>query len=99
MRALGGGRLGGRQGRRPGIDIPVEVGSGAKVRGQVLAGAIKKMVWIAQELGSNIPGHWVEADSKEAATHNTVRVSNDDFRNNLQRAPDPHQEGGPGPSR
>jgi hypothetical protein len=78
-----------------GVDIPVEVGAGAKVRGQVLAGGLKKMVWVAPEIGSHMPGHWVDADSKEAAAHNTVRVSNEDFRNSLQRAPDPHQEGGP----
>jgi hypothetical protein len=79
-----------------GVDVPVEVGAGAKVRGQVLAGGIKKMVWIAAEIGSHMPGHWVEADSKEASAHNSVRVSNDDFRNNLQMARDPHQEGFPG---
>jgi hypothetical protein len=79
-----------------GVDIPVEVGAGAKVRGQVLAGGLKKMVWIAAEVGSHMPGHWVDADSKEAAAHNIVRVSNDDFRNNMQRAPDPHQEGAGG---
>lgn len=75
-----------------GVEIPVEVGAGAKVRGQVSAGAFKKMVWVAAELGSHMPGHWVDADSKEAAAHNTVRASTDDIRNNL-RAPDPHQEG------
>jgi len=79
-----------------GVDVPVELGAGAKVRGQVLAGGLKKMVWIAPEVGSHFPGHWVDADSKEAAAHNTVRVSNDDFRNNLQMARDPHQEGFPG---
>lgn len=78
-----------------GIDFAIEVGAGAKVRGQVLAGGVKKMVWIPAALGSNIPGHWAEEDSKEASNRNRVDVSNDDFRNNLQRAPDPHQEGGP----
>jgi hypothetical protein len=78
-----------------GVDIPVEVAAGAKVRGQVLAAGQKKMVWIAPEVGSHFPGHWVDADSKEAAAHNTQRVSGDDFRNTLQRAPDPHQEGFP----
>jgi hypothetical protein len=76
-----------------GVDVAVEVGAGAKVRGQVLAGGLKKMVWIAAEVGSHFSGHWVEADSKEAAAHNSESVSGDDFRNNLQRAPDPHQEG------
>ena len=79
-----------------GVDISVEVGAGAQVRGQVQGGGLKKMVWIAPELGSHMPGHWVEADSKEAAAHNTVRVSNDDFRNSMQKANDPHQEGFPG---
>jgi microcystin-dependent protein len=79
-----------------GVDVPVVVGGGAKVRGQVLAGGVKKMVWIAAEVGSHMPGHWVDADSKEASAHNTVRVSNDDFRNNMQMARDPHQEGFPG---
>ena len=78
-----------------GVDVPVEVGAGAKVRGQVLAGGQKKMVWIAAEVGSHMPGHWVDADSKEAAAHNSARISNDDMRNNLMRAPDPHQEGFP----
>ena len=76
-----------------GVDIPVQVGAGAKVRGQVLAGGLKKMVWIAPELGSHFPGRWVDADSKEAAAHNAERISGDDFRNSMQRAPDPHQEG------
>src|SRR4051812_27121720 len=76
-----------------GVDVPVEVGAGAKVRGQVLAGGLKKMVWIAPEVGSHFTGHWVDANSKEAAAHNSQSVSGEDFRNNLQRAPDPHQEG------
>ena len=75
-----------------GVDLPIEVGGGAKVRGQILAGGLKKMVWIAPEPGSHFPGHWVEADSKEASAHNSVRISGDDFRD-MQRAPDPHQEG------
>jgi hypothetical protein len=79
-----------------GVDIPVEVGAGAKVRGQVLAGGLKKMVWIAPEVGSHFPGHWVDADSKEASARNSVRVNDDDLRNNLQMARDPHQEGFPG---
>ena len=76
-----------------GVDIAVEVGSGAKVRGQVLAGGVKKMVWIPGALGSNIPGHWADADSKEASMHNRVNMSTDDFRSNMQNRLDPHQEG------
>jgi len=60
---------------------------------KVLAEGLKKMVWIAAEIGSHMLGHWVDADSKEASALNRVRVSNDDMRSNFQRAPDPHQEG------
>lgn len=77
-----------------GVDIPVEVGASAKIRGQVLAGALKKMIWIAAEIGSHMPGHWVEADSKEASAFNRVHISSDDIRNNIRV--DPHQEGFPG---
>jgi hypothetical protein len=77
-----------------GLDIAVEVGSGG-IRGQILAGGTKKMVWIPAGLGSNIPGHWAEADSKEASRFNRVNISQEDARNNLN-VPDPHQEGFPG---
>jgi len=80
-----------------GVDVPVQLGAGATMRGQVMAGGTKKMVWIAAEIGSHMPGHWVEADSKEAAAHNSNRISGEDFRNSMQRAPDPHQEGFKGP--
>jgi hypothetical protein len=65
-----------------GVDVPVEVGAGAKVRGQVAAGALKKMVWIPKEPGSNIPGHWAAADSAEAKAkaRNVVIHSPDDMR-------------------
>jgi hypothetical protein len=76
-----------------GVDIAVQVGAGAKVRGQVLAAGVKKMVWIPGALGSNIPGHWAEEDSKEASMHNRVNMSSEDFRNNMQNHTDPHQEG------
>ena len=78
-----------------GVDIAVQVGSGAKVRGQVLAGALKKMVWISGALGSNIPGHWAEEDSKEVSMHNRSNLNANDIRNNMQNRLDPHQEGGP----
>jgi hypothetical protein len=56
-----------------GVDVAVEVESGAKVRGQVLSGSSKKWVWISPVVGSNLPGHWAEEGSNEAARHN-VRV-------------------------
>jgi Carboxypeptidase regulatory-like domain len=68
-----------------GVNVAVEVGAGAKVRGQVLAGETKKMVWIAQEPGSHIPGHWAEAGSKEAASHNSQVLSGDEMRDTMNR--------------
>ena len=78
-----------------GLDIAVEIGSGGKIPRQVLAGGTKKMVWIPPALGSHIPGHWADADSKEASAFNRVNMSQEDVRNYL-RVPDPHQEGFPG---
>ena len=56
-----------------GIEVPVEVAPGAKIRGQVMPAATRKMVWIPPIAGSNLPGHWAEEGSNEAAHHN-VRV-------------------------
>ena len=49
-----------------GVDVGVDLGPGARIRGQVAAGARKSMVWIPQVTGSRIPGHWVEEGSAEA---------------------------------
>jgi hypothetical protein len=49
-----------------GVDVNVDVGPGARIRGQVAAAAMKKMVWIPKEPGSNLPGRWVAEDSAEA---------------------------------
>lgn len=51
-----------------GVDIPVEVGASGKIRGRVLPGASKKMVWIMPQPGSHLPGHWAEEGSEEAAS-------------------------------
>lgn len=59
-----------------GFDVAVEVGPGAKVRGQVVATEAVRMVWI-KEPGSNLPGHWVPADSAEAKTHRIVHSGPD----------------------
>ena len=66
-----------------GVDIPVDVGAGATVHGQVEAGGAKKMVWISKEPGSNLPGRWVEEGSVEARTaahHNSHEVSVESLR-------------------
>ena len=81
-----------------GVDIPVQVAAGAKVRGQVLAGAVKKMVWISKEPGSNIPGHWAEegsVEAKRAFKSNAVGASGDGLRRMMENAGDVHQEGFP----
>ena len=49
-----------------GVDLVVDCGPGAKIRGQVASGSLKNMVWIPKELGSNIQGHWAAEDSPEA---------------------------------
>ena len=61
-----------------GVDINVDLGPGARIRGQVTSGALKKMVWLSREPGSNLPGHWAEAESAEAKAalhHNTSAMS------------------------
>jgi len=68
-----------------GVDIKIEVGSGAKVRGQVAAGALKKMVWIPKEPGSHIPGHWAEAGSKEAMRSNSQLLSREELMDTMNR--------------
>jgi len=52
-----------------GASLKLEVARGANLTGQISSGA--KMVWIPPILGSNRPGHWVEADSAEAKASKT----------------------------
>lgn len=68
-----------------GVDFKIEVASGAKVRGQVAAGAMKKMVWVPKEPGSNIPGYWAEEGTVAASRANVVTHSQDDMREALNR--------------
>jgi hypothetical protein len=61
-----------------GVDVNVDLGPGARIRGQVAPVALKNMVWIPKEHGSNIPGRWVEegsAEAKAARHHNAHAVS------------------------
>jgi hypothetical protein len=81
-----------------GYDVKVDVGAGAKISGQVAAGALRKMVWIPKEPGSQIPGHWVDADSPEAkaAFHSNAHgMSGDGLRRWMDGASDVHQDGFP----
>ena len=60
-----------------GVEVDVDLGPGARIRGLVVSGALKNMVWIPKETGSNIPGRWVEAGSVEAMAavhHNTQQM-------------------------
>ena len=56
-----------------GVALKVDVGPNLNITGQVaedskapLSKSGKKMVWIPPQLGSNLPGRWVEEDSAEA---------------------------------
>ena len=69
-----------------GVDVPIQVAGGGKVRGQVSAGALKKMIWIPAEPGSHIPGRWVAADSREPARRSdTQTLSREELANTLNR--------------
>lgn len=65
-----------------GVDIPVEVGPGAQIRGQVLAVAPRRLVWVGPKVGTNMPGHWVDAESSEAVPkHNIQQIKKKDLLN------------------
>ncbi|MFZ1220765.1 MAG: hypothetical protein WAO00_15835 [Chthoniobacterales bacterium] len=80
-----------------GVALKVDVGSGLNITGQVAAedkSAVnkngKKMVWIPQAMGSNIPGHWVEEDSAEAKINKTrTTLSNDNLKKMQENAYNP----------
>jgi hypothetical protein len=66
-----------------GYDIKVDLEAGARVRGQVAAGALKNMIWIPREPGSNIPGRWVQEGSPEARAavhHNALQWSPEEMK-------------------
>ena len=62
-----------------GVDLKIEVGAGAKIRGQVTAGGLKRMVWIPKEPGSNIPGHWAEEGTEAGPRSNSQIHSQEDM--------------------
>ena len=70
-----------------GFELRVD-GAGSSIRGKVAADALRKMVWIAKEPGSNIPGRWVDADSPEAKAavkSNSQLVDRHEMRNAMDR--------------
>jgi hypothetical protein len=70
-----------------GYDVNVDLGPSARIRGQVAAAASKNMVWIPQETGSHVPGHWVEEGSAEAkaALHHHVQLMSTEEVRGMQR--------------
>jgi len=79
-----------------GFELRVD-GAGSKIRGKVAADALQKMVWIAKEPGSNIPGRWVVADSPEAKAAfkgNAQLINRDDMRQAMDRGNPNMQTGG-----
>ncbi len=70
-----------------GVDVNVDLGANATVRGQVAAAGTKKMVWISKEPGSNLPGRWVEEGSPEAraAVHHNAHVTGVEGLHQIQR--------------
>ena len=54
-----------------GVAMRIEVGSGYRIAGQIMEGALaridpktgQKLVWLRPTIGSNIQGRWVPADS------------------------------------
>ncbi len=79
-----------------GLELKVDIAGGSQVRGQVTAGAVKNMVWVPKEPGSNIPGHWVDANSPEAkaAFHSqSFGMSGAGLQRWRDNNADEHQEG------
>ena len=79
-----------------GVAMKVDVGAGLNITGQVAAqtGPVsksnKKMVWIPKQLGSNLPGHWVEEDSAEAiAAKNAGILTTKDIQRMQESASNP----------
>ena len=70
-----------------GFDVAVDLGPGARIRGQVEARALKNFIWIPQEFGSNVPGHWVAEDSAEAkaARHHNAHALSTEGVQQIQR--------------
>jgi hypothetical protein len=68
-----------------GYDVYVDLGPGARIRGQVATASTMRMVWIPHETGSHIQGRWVEegsAEAKAAPHHNVNLMSMQQLRNN-----------------
>jgi hypothetical protein len=59
-----------------GVAMRIEVVSGLKITGQVTTGLLvrldpktgQRLVWLRPQIGSNMPGRWVPADSAQAVS-------------------------------
>jgi hypothetical protein len=65
-----------------GVAMRIEVGSGLNIVGQIATEGNtmfrnnKKLVWIPQQVGTHLPGHFAEEDSADAvAARNTLNLS------------------------
>jgi hypothetical protein len=65
-----------------GVDIPIEVGPGAKIRGRVLAEGLKRFVWVPKTSDTNLPAHWAEEGASDAVpSHNIGVIRRSDLQN------------------
>src|SRR5436190_6609381 len=76
-----------------GVAMKIDVGASVNITGQVAVESKvamkdgKKMVWLPPRVGSNMPGHWVPADSAEAiAAQNSGELRKEDINTLQQRA-------------
>jgi hypothetical protein len=81
-----------------GVAMKIDVGSGLNITGQVTTGLQtkldkngKRLVWIPKQLGSNMPGHWVEEDSAEAKTAKAAGTLSTKSIMDIQAHQDQHQ--------
>jgi hypothetical protein len=78
-----------------GVAVRISVESGSSITGRVASDLQtmlkdgKKLVWIPQQLGSQLPGRWVLADSAEARQAQTVRSYS--FKNIQDRQSGTHE--------
>lgn len=83
---------------RGGVAMKIDVSDGLNIAGQVTSGVKtmvdkngKKMVWIPQKLGSNLPAHWAPEDSAEAKEAMTSSsYSRENIQNTQNQGISPH---------
>jgi hypothetical protein len=71
-----------------GVAMRIEVGSGLRIAGQLMEGALaridpktgQKLVWLRPTIGSNMPGRWVPADSAQlVSARNSGEIRREDL--------------------